>query len=176
MTTNDVLEINAAFYNLINQTDIEKASYTLIAYARTLPYKRGSQIEYSKKSTSTDSFSGQTDLGNANLSETTTKETHRTWGFQKARVGHFKAWRGKKCLYFHHFWKSDASTAGDEPEVITYRLRFSPKNFTLEHFGFISERQLFKIGWFSFMREESVGLSGGKTERLSNYIDISINT
>ena len=142
---NTVLEINAAFYSLINQTDIEESAQIIIEYAQRLP-KGGISLEISGTKTETESFTGQTDLGNVQMTDE--KKTHwqKTFGAQKDRIGHFKVWRDKLGdVHFQHFWKAEEETAGNDPKSLEYSIEYNKKNLKFIRFGYIDEWIIFSI-------------------------------
>lgn len=148
----DVLVINAALWNLSREEDIVASAATVIEYGKTLRHEGLISIEGNITSGGKSDITGDTGYGNVTVSDDNRRTRDFSIGSYKDRVGHFRVWReAKDCIWFSHFWKSELDTAGDEPEVEMYRIKYDLTTLQLVHFGKKREERLFSLWGFQVL-------------------------
>ncbi len=149
----DTLIVNAALWNLLKEQDIVASAATVINYGKNLRKQGVLSMEAKMDGGNAPNITGDTGYGNVTVSDDDRKVHEYSFGSHKDRIGHFRVWKGgDNTIYFNHFWKSELDTAGDEPEVDIFRIRYDPQTLELKHFGRRSEKPLFSLWIFHFIQ------------------------
>lgn len=166
------LEVNVALWNLIEQREIVESLKIVIGFGHEL--KEASPIQFGSirsKKESPGAFTALTDRGNFTVSEEARTELiERQVGIQKERIGHFRIWKQSPTeLWFHHFWKSELSTAGGMPSVTEYCISYDQRSLEPRFFSYIEGRMLLPWSYIRLQLGYLKPIWGNSTARLRSF-------
>ncbi|HEY0908325.1 MAG TPA: hypothetical protein VGE35_03180 [Candidatus Paceibacterota bacterium] len=148
--------MNGALWGLVRGIDIPACLSIVIKNAQEIPISGNCSIDLSHRDEGSSSFTGQTNLGNAEVHENRARVIEKSFGSTKARVGHFKILRREKdgigLISFEHYWASDSSTQGMKDDPITYDIRYDLKTLEPISFGVFEEVEAFSIWIFHWIK------------------------
>ncbi len=145
------LEINAALTQLIESHGNDRAAAGLvIQFAQDLP-SRGMMVDVDISSAKKpDVSTGLTkETGPVTIRVERPAEQKELLAAYKARVGHYRLWREKNKVLFHHFWASGLTTGYplDISEPETFVMSYHPATLELEWFAKIGEETRWRMNF-----------------------------
>lgn len=177
MDQSKILEINAAFWNILNRKNIEESAIEIIKQFHNLKGQSGIFFtgHYPKKNQN--SFKAATNLGEVTFSENEIERRSMNFG-EKKRVGHFRFWKqGKNLICFHHFWASEIGTSTEDhggQKVEEFCIFFNPKTLELEYVGVEEIVYGFSLGKFHYYKTYWLPLYGTGRKRSGSKIKFSL--
>lgn len=171
----DKMLVNSALDRLVAQQDPDgSAAQIVIDYASQL--QSSAQLSFERNSTRTKDNGSITGYaaghGNLSIKDRETEERNISIGVHKDRIGHYKVWKvGEGIILFHHFWKSDLTTKGEDDSVKEYILCYntndrSPKSFGVREMVFWFEVNLFNSNYKVF-RPQVTSIYGSRPPKVS---------
>ncbi len=130
--------VNAAIWAMLNEDDVEENARTVIQYGDALKVTSAVSLTFINSTRDdNDSITGETGHGQVQIQDDSNQHEPivHEFGIKKERIGHFKMWKdGKYQIRFHHFWKSDPETQGNDEEPVEYLIQYND-NLELTFFG-----------------------------------------